>query len=73
MKIVHVEDVGMDMILNKPTRCRRCNAVIYFTMFPNGGWIPVCQNEHGVWINHFSNCPYADEFRPAKIINEDMA
>ena len=74
MKVVHVEGINMDCVITNRTRCKGCPATVFFTRFPNGGAIPLCQDENGNWINHFDNCPRADDFRKQKelIVNTDM-
>lgn len=38
-------------------RCRSCHKKIYFAYTMKGKRMPICKDEKGNWVSHFSNCP----------------
>ena len=47
--------------------CRACKMKIYFAYTMKGKRMPICKDEQGKWVSHFSNCTHPELFRrPAK-------
>jgi len=65
MQLVHIEDHNLDtVIVGKATKCRACPVMINWALMPNTHKkLPVHQNEHGIWVDHFNDCPAAEAFR----------
>ena len=62
---IHLEDHNLDtVIMGKATRCRGCPTLVYWALMPNANHpLPVHQNEHGLWVDHFNDCPNAEIFK----------
>ena len=69
MKLIEIEGFKTMTILNEqqtPTKCKGkdCNASIYWVNSPINPHkrLPIVKNKEGKWIDHFTNCPNANQF-----------
>jgi hypothetical protein len=54
--------VWVDMQIDRG-RCKACRQTVFWASTCNGKKMPICQDERGNWVSHFSNCPKASQFR----------
>lgn len=54
---------GLLKQLGTPSRCKGCNAAIWWVVHSNGKRVPYT----GVGLNHFADCPKAARFRKDKV------
>ena len=47
--------------------CKACRQVIYFAYTMKGKRMPICKDEQGKWVSHFSNCTHPELFRRGAI------
>lgn len=46
--------------------CRGCGEEIFWATTRRGKKMPICQEDDGSWVSHFSNCIMANDFRKKK-------
>lgn len=54
--------VWVDLVIDRG-RCKACRQTIFWSTTLKAKKMPICQDDKGNWVSHFSNCTKADFFR----------
>ena len=56
--------------LSESSVCKRCRRAIWWAVTKNAKKMPICKDNDGNFISHFTDCPGATEFRKDARLDE---